>query len=502
MPVIICTVPSLDINYNGDYSLEKAARSVFLTLNKTARPVSGARNLLLDDNDLISFFMRSVLSEIKDSSDQRSDHFLNINNIDLDEEKQKLNNPIAISSVKSLYYTIEHLVLSTVESTVGLGDRKGKFGNRSDFETGLEKLNGHNDLLQEQYDSLSRFHFSSESADILNKNFMLFYGKFIIKFYKQFLPFRVYSEATLQLKGNIKRSDDTHINSMIFNGQGEINVFEEYMKDLSDRKDKLSLKHLPRIEKVLKDLNDTKKRLDSRIQELYSIRSEYYLRDNKDKSKLTDGTAIKDVVHRTIKQLYNDVFSSQAFQASLICTFFGEVEACAIDNKTDDSSIETLLVEYLSQINEFFYPKSLVSFKRIINLFIGEMQFNESNGDIKILHNSNTTFGQIVSLNEMKPNSWPKYRYIMLEIWSSSNEILNKRIAEQLEICRQDVSKQLFNKFKDNYSKEHRRHENELSEDDIKHILEIAYKDYNDFLKNLGRSSTLNESIFKKYVRS
>ena len=102
----------------------------------------------------------------------------------------------------------------------------------------------------------------------------------------------------------------------------------------------------------------------------------------------------------------------------------------------------------------------------------------------------------------MKPNSWPKYRYIMLEIWSSSNEILNKRIAEQLEICRQDVSKQLFNKFKDNYSKEHRRHENELSEDDIKHILEIAYKDYNDFLKNLGRSSTLNESIFKKYVRS
>ena len=55
---MLCTVPDLDENYQGDFDLKRAARSIFLTLNKTARKVSDSRNKLLDDNDMIAFFMR------------------------------------------------------------------------------------------------------------------------------------------------------------------------------------------------------------------------------------------------------------------------------------------------------------------------------------------------------------------------------------------------------------------------------------------------------------
>ena len=80
LPVVICTVPELDANYAGDYDMKKAARSIFLTLNKTARKVSESRNKLLDDNDLIAYFLRRTLTEVK-RKDDRSPHALRIHNV-------------------------------------------------------------------------------------------------------------------------------------------------------------------------------------------------------------------------------------------------------------------------------------------------------------------------------------------------------------------------------------------------------------------------------------
>ena len=103
LPIIMCTVPTLDESYagQGDYNLIKAARSIFLTLNKTARKVSRTRNILLNDNDLISSFMRETLSKVK-NSDVRAEGGLSIHNVELDQEKQKLNSPIGSAISKTI----------------------------------------------------------------------------------------------------------------------------------------------------------------------------------------------------------------------------------------------------------------------------------------------------------------------------------------------------------------------------------------------------------------
>lgn len=499
LPVIICTVPSLDENYKGDYSLEKAARSIFLTLNKTARPVSGARNLLLDDNDFISYFMRSVLGEIK-NSDQRSNDFLRINNIDLDEEKKKSANPIAVTNVKTIYYIIEHIVLSTIDSVRGLSDRKGKFGNRSEFDVGLEKLNGYDELLSEQCDKISRFHFSSDAAETLNKKFLLIYGNYIVDFYRGFSPFRIYCEATTQLKSNIQKSEDTHIGSMIFNGQGEVNVFEEYLKDLGDRKDKQSLKNLPRIEKVLNDLNDTKRRLEARIKELYCIRTELYVDCNKDKSKLKDDKGILDVIHKGVSQLYSNTFSTQAFQTALVCTFLSEIDHAKFRG-IEINSKDEIHKEYLDQVNAFFHPRTLPGIRKLFSIFIGKIEFDGNDNLTGALLDSIDNFKSVVSFQEMKPNSWPKYRYIMLEVWVPSNEELNEVVKKSIEICRVDIAQQIYSRALSQHATNKRIDISELTDEDKNTALKNSYFSFNEFLKNFGKSSELTESIFNQYLK-
>jgi hypothetical protein len=121
LPVLICTIPELDQNYNGDFDMKKAARSVFLTLNKTARQVSDARNKLLDDNDLISLLMRRTLSDIK-RKDELSPHAMRIVNVELDQDgnKQKIQTPVAITGVPHVYYMIEHAMLDSGNSVKGV----------------------------------------------------------------------------------------------------------------------------------------------------------------------------------------------------------------------------------------------------------------------------------------------------------------------------------------------------------------------------------------------
>lgn len=60
LPVLICAFPQLDGTI-PDIDVVRAARRVFLTLNKTAKKVSDSRNKLLNDQDIVAECLRTTL---------------------------------------------------------------------------------------------------------------------------------------------------------------------------------------------------------------------------------------------------------------------------------------------------------------------------------------------------------------------------------------------------------------------------------------------------------
>ncbi|HUG21677.1 DNA sulfur modification protein DndB [Piscinibacter sp.] len=127
MPIIICTFPQLDGSATKDLDVVRAARRVFLTLNKTAKKVSESRNRLLNDQDIVAECLRDTLSFVK-QLDIKDDTGLRIWNIELDQEgdRVKVGSDVAFSGVSHLYHLTEHILMSS-EPARGI-EAKGKIG--------------------------------------------------------------------------------------------------------------------------------------------------------------------------------------------------------------------------------------------------------------------------------------------------------------------------------------------------------------------------------------
>ncbi len=130
LPIVICTFPEIDMDYAGGLTIIEASRRMFLTLNKTARNVSTSRNRLLDDQDLVSHFMREELGEIK-QRDIHSPASLRIWNVELDQygDKRPIDSPMACTGVTHVFYMIEHILFDD-EDVKGIGSRSGTFSKR------------------------------------------------------------------------------------------------------------------------------------------------------------------------------------------------------------------------------------------------------------------------------------------------------------------------------------------------------------------------------------
>jgi hypothetical protein len=73
LPIAICVFPTLT-GEHPPLRVTEACRAVFLALNKNAKPVTRARNILLNDRDLVPFFERAIVfgSGISSSTRRRT----------------------------------------------------------------------------------------------------------------------------------------------------------------------------------------------------------------------------------------------------------------------------------------------------------------------------------------------------------------------------------------------------------------------------------------------
>jgi hypothetical protein len=501
LPVMLCTFPQLSEGYEGDFDLKQAARLVFLTLNKNARKVSDSRNRLLDDTDLIAELLRRGLSEIKDK-DNRSDYSLRIHNVELDQvqDKVKLHDPIAITGVNHLYYIVEHLMLND-DDVNGIKQRRGRFSARKDLTAyGLmRRLNGRELIGDSAADATDREYYSNSAAEKLGDSFDEEYGTYIVSLLERFSPYERHNIAVLDMEKRLRQLNNRKVMPILFEGQGIGRVFQRHRENLKKKLDDEGFGgQSPEIRSTLKSLDDTKAQIDAALEKFRYERAGYFLEDLHDKYKIRDdsGEWVSFAVKK-INKMYSNIFTTVAFQAALVCGFFGELERArskyrqaGVEGAAPDK--EAAFDLYLDQMNGFFTPQSFAEFKSLLKVFFGNPK--KSDSDWQLLP-TNQTFREVVQHGAMKPDKWPNYKFLVLEIWEPENKFLHSSVEENKLKGRKQVFRKLYKSNKREYCRENMKLEEDLTGEDKENIFKESKESICGFLKNVGSEIPSSEEF-------
>lgn len=451
LPIAVCTFPTLTDADPTAMPVTKASRSVFLALNKNARPVTTSRNILLDDYDLIAHFERHVLGSVK-QTDANAPTALRLWNFELDAEDDKtiLTSTVALSGVMHLHFLLER-ALFLASSLSGLNVPPQKYANIKHLSELYRRLDGVNLLGQEVADNTTRRAFSSEALEILGKSFDQRYRELLLAGFQNFYPYDCLSRAALDLEVELRMNvHDMQCHSMLFEGQGHLRVFESYLEQLeSDLAERYpSGKYPAELDSILKEFKATKQRLEQ-YQRKFNDNRAKRLFSNISESKVVP------VIVNALSSLYRYVFTTQAFQTALFLTFFTAIEKYNGDlaRLKGSEKEKELFQEYINRLNSFFHPANEAAAKRLLQSFSGAVSGSFGTESMKIIDSDNT-LRKIVIQRELKPEEWPKFRYILLELWQSADEKLQKIIDEYLHISRFEVLKALYRRDLDAYCKD------------------------------------------------
>lgn len=492
VPVMFCTFPSLDENYKGDYDLKKAARSVFLTLNKNARPVSESRNRLLDDNDLVALFLRNVLSKVK-GKDTLASYSLRIHNVELDQfhDRKKIENPISITGVNHIYYLVEHLLFNDGDKSVnGAKPRSGRYALRTDLSTfgTYERLGNARDAIgEDSANTTSRHVFSTETGRILADRFFEHLGAYIVGFFERFTPIERHNKASLWLEQDLKSQANQKILPIIFEGQGLSRVFESHRENLRKKQQERGFgSEATKVEQIIANLDATAAQIQSSIARFRAERASLFLDDVSDKLKLKSTNSYAPKVQSFVDDLFDNVFSTVAFQTAVIASFLTDVEYANEEKAGNGEAAmdkEAQFTEFLSNLNGFFVPRSAAHFKRLVSVFAGDLT-----GDPQewIFTKTRYTFRELVYRGEMQPDQWPKYRYLVLELWKPSDPALSARVILQRNLCRGQIFNSLYLHLKDEYLVAQGVREDDLTQARRDKLFKEAFDAHTTLLKHLG----------------
>ena len=200
----------------------EAIRRIFIDINYNAKPVTNARRTLMDDKDLSSLIVQSLVND-DDPNGDREGKFLVPQLVDWHSENLKHSFPL-ITGVLVLQQLIEDNFLqgSNLASILDLRDAKkvGKFVSTLNSKflvdnkiktkikyeeiTQLEKsYNEYKDLIEKQVEDEDKedllFNMDYNVLNVARDSFEEIYSRSIIKFFNQFHP---YKEAISILKNN------------------------------------------------------------------------------------------------------------------------------------------------------------------------------------------------------------------------------------------------------------------------------------------------------------
>ncbi|QKF49336.1 DNA sulfur modification protein DndB [Pseudomonas graminis] len=492
LPVLICTFPQLDGTQKQDIDVVRAARRVFLTLNKTAKRVSDSRNKLLNDQDIVAECLRETLSFVKGLG-TKDDTALRIWNIELDQEgdRVKIGSDVAFSGVSHLYHAIEHILM--FDPVRGIESRGKTGAPRKKLDEAYNRLDLKDELTSDQRDANSRFNYSDEIAQVFRQRWTNNYVPTINKLLGKIWPFEAFSTATIWLHEQLVDRRDTALEKMLFDGQATSRTFDDFSEGLKRRVvDAEPGWTSPGIKATLKRVEGTINGRSEMVQSMKEQRAALFLShlSGPAKKQVISDDLVARPLKDSIDRLFDNVFSTIAFQTAVICTF---VEAVHAISAPMSSSANELLDEYVSALNGLFSPRNIRDLECLIQSFEG---FLDLSGGVSVVPGG-ATFRQVVLSGELQPSEWPKFRYLILELWTSENTAIQDFVQQDRQKSREQVVASLYQRRLRLHCEEHTVLETSLSEEVKSEIRERSITLFEDFLKSIHKKTIkLDRSTF------
>jgi hypothetical protein len=435
--------------------------------------------------------LRDTLSTIK-KKDARSGASFRISNVELDQahDRVKIDSPIAVTGVNHIYYFIEHILLNKRDEDVnGAKPRSGKFYKRTELQSAgaLERLDGRNVLGADVADATMRDFYTPEAGEKLSNEFRNRFGKHIVAVFERFKPFEAHANAVLWLEQQLASQSNTKLRPILFEGQGIGRTFAAHQENLADKLRSNEFgSEATKIQEIADRLKATQKLVQDFVHQLREERAQRFLTGVSDKKLLRLDDSYQPKVLEFVNDLYDNVLTTVAFQSALVAGFFGEIERCNLKRAKESAAgidVQAAFDGYLNELNAFFSPSRASDVRRLIEVFAGTPE-----GEIKDwkVAPSASTFRRVVYRGEMQPDQWPKYKYLLLEIWRGEGTDLADSLRQEREKCRYQIFNSLLEDYRREFLERNLKREENLTVQDRIEITNAAYEAFRNFLKNVG----------------
>ena len=460
LPVMLCVFPGLDGSATESMSVSQACRSVFLALNRNAKKVSRARNYLLDDRDLIATFMRETLSMVKDV-DAASARALRIWNVELDAEEDRtaLISATAVTGVMHLYSAIERLMLADPPGA-GLGVRKQNLWLKNNVDLCLDRLGVRDKLSSQAQASARRVNCDRQTEAVLSEAFRTRYGVVLVRALDEFGPYHANARACLELETKLKVSatgDAYH--TILFDGQSMDRIFSDYLEALTDELQEIRDSGEtvpPELEALKSEFSTREDELARTLQALGQRRLEMWLDGSTRKAQQWLGS---ESIRKALAEVYSHTFITSAFQSALLLTFFAAIESVQRDRQKPPMDLppytpeETakLFGEYIACVNRFCVPTDEHGLQALLETMVGPVTTDDGASIVA----SSSALRSLLIPGELKPDEWPKFRCILLELWRPSDEEVTKHVKSSRQQCRVQLAVNYYKRRLNDFAKDH-----------------------------------------------
>ena len=326
LPVCITYFPELteDGNTETVTNLTTACRKFFLDINRNARKPSQARQILLDDTDLIACFTRHLFNMVQKGTKNGT---LRLHHTEYDNphDRTPIIRPFALTTVYTIYNIIRSVLLMPDDRVRNPMASYGSSGRPAQNKPRLRReLDLENVLTEEIKDQLlikianiEQDDYPSQGEAIFRQCFEMMWGEAILTSLSKFYPYQIHIRAVdTVLDEHEPYIGANHIaRTALVDGQGL-----RYTLEMQQKHDK---------ERGLSNENSNAQKAWAALQKIEAAfeerRAMFYL--NLD--SIPDGETIKKV-----NRIF-DCFRSSAFQNGLLMAFACLKDRLNIDDRQD-----------------------------------------------------------------------------------------------------------------------------------------------------------------------
>ena len=436
LPVCIIYFPDLHkdnpMPKERGINLRSVCRDIFLVVNRSAKRVSEARTLLLDDEDIAARLMRKTLSTLK-KREEESAGLARIYSISYGDSDTELGQKEVISGQLEYSSAIAiHKIHSAISFGTDEGFRLNRFADISDGRRTRNKNRPAEILLGTKVETHSILPRNSgkllppNEVDEIVERLGELADTALIRLFDQFLPFTIHNSELQSLR---RRLSDVHARSqieqkkaytLIFEGSGVRNVFDSHFERLREEKSERERDGdtLPdHLQSQIEFGISVKKVLDAHERDFQRRRACRIFRINAELFNIDDNPEDQIVLSEKSRKLFQTL-ATQAFQLGYAMTIFTVVEELKREKVTPSpfnyqdrlELVQFVTDAYLAALNSYFSPIEKTEHRALTGYILEPRAsvFDSNSLGLRGL--------LAMSVNELNERQWRFFRYAILEI--------------------------------------------------------------------------------------